>query len=204
MSDKPQVDFNLYCRTHAVWLIKYSSDQIQPPIFFIWYKDENDQDRSKFLTHYDSQIFCTHHIGKLIESGFTQYPTVSPSTKITQFVDGLSIFKSFTLSHFDMSFVMKELDHTRLTDDLYAWITDFIYLVGDYSSNNKNGESLTTLLENPTITSVIQYYNDFILWPSLHGTKIEASTLSSHPTNTIELATILRQIIAQFEEKIKI
>lgn len=204
MADTPHEDFNVYCRSHAVWLIKYSAIHIQAPVFFIWYNDEHDQNRSKFLTYQNAQIFCTLSIKSLTANALNQYPTLPIKDKITTFIEGLKKFQSFSITHFDMPFLIDELDQNRMTNDLLSWITDFIYLVGDYTFNNKHSQSLTALLENAAITNVIQYYNENILWPSIDGTKVEATSRPSNPINSIELASILRKIIDQFEEKISV
>lgn len=202
MSDKQQFDFNLYCRNHGVWLIKYSSPHIKNPVFFIWYKDGDDQDRSKFLTYHDAQIFCTQHIGTLIDHGLTQHTTLSPVNNVNQFVDGLINYNSFSVTYFDITYLLEELDEGRLTGEIQGWITDFIYLVGDYAFNNQNTEQMTILLENAVVTNAIQYYNDCILWPSLNGGNVESTSIPINPVHPMELAAILRKIIALFEEKI--
>jgi hypothetical protein len=194
------MDFNQYCRDQSIWLIKYTSDNIAPPIYLLWYHDLREAGKSKLLTYNNGKIFAAQSLHILVNNDISKIESLNINPRIIQFVKLLKDFSNFTITSFDMTSVIANVSQNLLTPDTLSWTTDFLYLVDDYLYSNPNDIPLKELMADHALQNVVTYYNESILWPSLS----DADTFSAKKPalDHIILEEKLKKVITLFDNAI--
>lgn len=190
---------------NVIYIIKYCSQNLDTPLYLIWYTYNDENATDCLLTFKTGDIFTAKSLVNLKKTIIQEIDNLSHSDYILRCLNDFDPSENDVSCTYDLNFVLTALNHKDLGIPTIEGFATFINLYDDFINQNDKNSHLKIHRENILVREVWDYYYEYIFWPRFNDkNKFEAWNRPPLVIDTEQLVIKLNEIIDSFEHKLKL
>ena len=189
------------------YIIKYNSGKFHENIYLIWFTDNDLNSTDKLLTLKNGKIFYTNNLENLHQELHQIKDEIENSEQIICWINRERQNNSNKNSDdifYNTNWLINQIEQDNFSIETIELYANFINLFGDFARQNSKNKYLEQYENNETIKYLWTYYYEAIFWPRFNDKKkFQNTKLPMLEIDKVELKIKLREIIDEFDKKIK-
>ncbi len=199
------INFFELCENYSTWIIKYSSENFEKPIYLVWYNDLDKNATDKILTYKTGEIFGLRSLVNFKEQIVANLESLIININLIPWLKSFSNLEINEYYYYELINLENKIKNNGLSISLIEQIVNFINLFNDYVLQDENHKALIVYSENELIKKIWEnYYKNIFLAKLNKDDKFQTNTKTEFNLDSNKLSVALIKMIKAFDKKINL